>query len=354
MKLNRIRNLLGRGAKMPAYDFNALLEEVRRVRKISEDLVIVPKPTGGNWLGINIATRQLFGSMVVELPQHYSSQLLTDEELESLSKEILALKFRNVVFSSLPLYADKMIARLYTATQVSTVIHGTFSEAGVGGKISESIHLSLQLLQQGHIQKIAAVRKDVTDFVSRMWGREAYTLGNKCVIPENIKPSALAPAGCSIGVFGTENFNKNIHNQVAGAALIKESTVYVTQPQLYQYLPGATIRGIERGDRSKFLSVLAAMDVNLHLSFSESWGQLAAESLALGVPCLVSATTNLLDDDAWLKEKLTVNRIDAPVIIAEKLESVIKDKEETGKRGNAYVAALNQKADKLLADFLNA
>ena len=96
------------------------------------------------------------------------------------------------------------------------------------------------------------------------------------------------------------------------------------------------------------------MDVNLHLSFSESWGQLAAESLALGVPCLVSATTNLLDDDAWLKEKLTVNRIDAPVIIAEKLESVIKDKEETGKRGNAYVAALNQKADKLLADFLNA
>ncbi len=48
---------------------------------------------------------------------------------------------------------------------------------------------------------------------------------------------------------------------------------------------------------------------------------------------------------------MTVNRIDAPVIIAEKLESVIKDKEETGRRGVAYVAALNQKADKAFDRF---
>lgn len=58
------------------------------------------------------------------------------------------------------------------------------------------------------------------------------------------------------------------------------------------------VRIIEHGKnltRDRFLQVLGSMDLNLYMSYSESWGLVAYESEALGVPCVHSLQVNYLE-----------------------------------------------------------
>ena len=57
-------------------------------------------------------------------------------------------------------------------------------------------------------------------------------------------------------------------------------------------------RIIEHGKNlthDRFLQVLGSMDLNLYMSYSESWGLVAYESEALGVPCINSFQVNYLE-----------------------------------------------------------
>ena len=350
-----VRKLLERIIKSKPYNLQDLLAQVQRVRTTSTHLAICASPTGPNWLGIRNATLQLFPDACVELPQYYSQPLLTDADLLLLAQTILQQEFKNVVFSGFPPYFIKLIEALQgnMQQQLGIILHGTFSEVETGGKISEAMLLPLQLLDEKKISKVAAVRKDVAAFIGQLKNRPAYTLHNKCVVPNDIKAAIAKSPQKQIGIFGTENFNKNLHNQVCGAAMVPDGHIYVTQPQLYTYLNTRYITGIPRSNHHQFLGYLASMDVNLHLSFSESWGQIAAESMALGVPCLTSPNTNLLDNDEELKQLLTVIRTDSPVCIADQIETVLSTP-GLGDRCIKYIAGINREADVLMQKFLES
>lgn len=351
-----VRKLLQSLVKGKPYDMAALLKQVEGIRNAGDTLAICAAPTGPNWLGIRNATVQLFPGSSVELPQYYSQQLLEDSDIILLTNTIKQQAFANVVFSGFPPYFKKLVDALQGVKdlRLSVILHGTFSEVEQGGKISEAMLLPLQLAGQSKLQKVGAVRKDVADFVGSYMRVPTFTLHNKCVVPADVLPTLPKDGLQHIGVFGTENFNKNLHNQVAGAAMLSNCRVFVTQPQLYAYLNNAAITGVPHSSHAKFLGYLASMDVNLHLSFSESWGQIAAESMALGVPCLVSSNTNLLDGDEVLKEVLTVQKIDSPKHIAAKLERALAEQSTLSATCKNYVQTLNIEADELMKKFLEA
>lgn len=349
-----VKKFLRHLVKGKPYNLSLLLEEIKQIRKTNSCLALCASPTGANWLGIRNATLQLFPNGTVQLPQHYSQQLLEDRDLQLLAGTIREQQFRNVVFSGFPAYFAKLVDLLQHAEglQVSVILHGTFSEAGAGGKLSDALAIPLLLLQQKKIHKLAAVRKDVAEFIEKHWDCKAFSLHNKCIVAADIEPTFGVSNETYIGVFGTENFNKNLHNQVAGAVTVANGRVFVAQPQLYTYLNVTNITGVLRNNHHEFLRVLASMDINLHLSFSESWGQIAAESMALGVPCLVSPNTNLLDKEENLRHALTVYRVDSPLHITSKIESVLDRRAELSIACRRYMAALNDDADVLMQNFL--
>ena len=90
------------------------------------------------------------------------------------------------------------------------------------------------------------------------------------MVPTRVAGRSAIPrrsgAGLHIGVHSYALFRKNIHNQVAAALLSDGATVHVA------------------GERKLF-----------HLSFSELWGQVAAESLAVGVPCMIANHSDIYD-----------------------------------------------------------
>lgn len=63
-------------------------------------------------------------------------------------------------------------------------------------------------------------------------------------------------------------------------------------------------RIIEHGknlSRERFLSILGSMDLNLYMSYSESWGLVAYESEAMGVKCCGNINIDYL---AEIKNKI--------------------------------------------------
>lgn len=339
-----------------AYNFSELLNTVNGIRDRSENLCITPQTTEGNWLGINTASQQLFGEATFVIPQHFSNQVLTDEEAQQLVAHIEKLDFKNVIFSGFPPYFEKVI-RTFSAAyaqRLGVILHGTFTEMGNSATASATMMTPIHLRKEKRIGKLGAVRRSVAEFISSKWQVPVFELANKCSIEGFATGAKYQMPGIHIGVFGADTFNKNLHNQVCGAALLQDVTVHVSKGNGYKYLNDTRIVEHPRLSRSEFVSLLSQMDVNLHLSFSESWGQLAAESMLTGVPCLVSTNTNLLDGDEFVKATLTVNRTDAPVEIAERIKNVLAQRNEVSEKGKQYVQQLNVKADNLLAEFLKA
>jgi glycosyltransferase involved in cell wall biosynthesis len=103
-----------------------------------------------------------------------------------------------------------------------------------------------------------------------------------------------------------------------------------------------------------YLGLLGQMDVNLHLSFSESWGQLTAESLAMGVPCLIANHSDIYDYDPLLRERLVSPHFDDPLALAGDVARVIEERHALADRCRQYVGTLNRMADVLLKEFLEA
>lgn len=350
-----IRAWLSGAIKPKPYNMQQLLLRLEDIRRQHDHVAICPEPTGGNWLGIYNATRQLFPDSYLAIPQSYSNQVLTDKDLLQLCDRILELNFKNLVINGHPLYFGKIINRCSTGAglKIGLLLHGTFSEMGYGIRATEPMRQVLRFLQQDKIHKVGAVRRDVAEFIALNWKYTSINFMYKCDVDQAFATSQGNKEGfIKIGVLGSNNFNKNTHNQVCGALLVPNSQVYVGDAANYSYLGSDRVIGVGRKDWREFVQTLGAMDINLHISFSESWGQITTESLAMGVPCLVAPSTNVLDEDMWLREMLTVNKLDSPAAISASIERVLANRSEIVVRGISYIQQLNEKADRLIQEFL--
>lgn len=101
-----------------------------------------------------------------------------------------------------------------------------------------------------------------------------------------------------------------------------------------------------------YVSLLGQMDINLHLSFSESWGQITAESVAMGVPCMIANHSDIYDYDTILKNTLVSHNFDNPYELSNEIARVMAEREALSERCTRYVGVLNQKAEELLKEFL--
>ncbi len=272
----------------PSKNFQKLLFHLEEIRKSGDRLVLYGQSTGANWLGINIATTLIFKKEALEIPQNFSTCMLSPSQQKALLSRIIALEFGTVIFSGFPEYSTPWVQQLKDHAQIEVIYHGTFAELHDKKnqlRFAEITDLALK----GDIHKVGFISKGMAGTVEKILGFDCYSID----IP---KPSLtplenkidLDPNLFHIGVFGGDTFNKNLHNQVAHALLMEQSIVHVADKSVFRYF-GQDLRIVEHGKnlpREKFLQVLGSMDLNLYCSYSESWGLVVDESQAMGVPCL--------------------------------------------------------------------
>lgn len=274
---------------------------VIKLQEISENnsvLVLYGSPTEGNWKGIANATLGLFPSNSLEIPQWYSNTVLNEKETIEICTLFYQAKFEKIVFSGFAPYFFDWIELLHPHTEIEIIYHGTISE------FHDPLKQNFieQLISFGKTKKISRfgfVKEGLAEVFSKLYDFNSFHQPlNPPIIPKEIKKIELDKTKLHIGVFGADTFNKNLHNQVIHALMIDEVVVHVLDKSIFKYL-GKEDRIVEHGKdlpREKFLSILGSMDLNLYMSFNESWGLVAKESEAMGVKTISNLNINYIHE----------------------------------------------------------
>jgi hypothetical protein len=259
--------------------------KIQEIRGENDILVLYGSPTEGNWKGIANATIGLFPEKVLQIPQWYSNSVLNKQETEEICNFIQELNFKKVIVSGFADYFFDWIELLHFSTQIEIIFHGTISEFHE----SEKRSFIGRLIQFGKTKKIIRfgfVKEGLAEVFIKLYDFDCFHQPlNTPIIPEKLKKIDLDKTKIHVGVFGADTFNKNLHNQVIHSLIIENVLVHVLDKSVFQYL-GMDERIVEHGKnlpREQFLSILGSMDLNLYMSFNESWGLVAFESEALGV-----------------------------------------------------------------------
>ncbi len=272
-----------------------------KLQEISENnavLVLYGSPTEGNWKGIANATVGLFPSNSLEIPQWYSNAVLNQKETIEICTLIKQVKFKKIVISGFAPYFFEWIEFLHPHAEIEIIYHGTISEFH---DPSQQIFIE-KLISFGKTKKISRfgfVYEGMAEVFTKLFDLDCYQQPlNPPIIPKEIKKIELDKTKLHIGVFGADTFNKNLHNQVIHALMIDEVVVHVLDKSIFKYL-GKEDRIVEHGEnlpREQFLSILGSMDMNLYMSFNESWGLVAKESEAMGVKTISNLNINYIHE----------------------------------------------------------
>ena len=99
--IDRIKKKLGRKSQ---YDLTSLKEEVKAIGKCFSKLVICPHNTEANWLGIKNATLAMFHGQTFVIPQFFSNQIVSDDDLKVLVHVFKNKGGKTIVLSGFPSY----------------------------------------------------------------------------------------------------------------------------------------------------------------------------------------------------------------------------------------------------------
>jgi glycosyltransferase involved in cell wall biosynthesis len=287
-----------RNPKISKTILNQLKKRISEIREEHRILVVFGSPTEGNWLGIANATKSLYPDNSIEIPQNYSNTLFSEKQTIDLCEYISQLNFNKIIISGFASYFYYWIDLLYPKNIIEIIFHGTFSEFHEKAK---QIFIG-KLISYGKAEKIKRfgfIKKGLNQTFSTLYNFKSYHQPLPIpTIPQGIALLKLDKSKIHIGVFGADTFNKNLHNQVIHALMIENTIVHVLDKSIFKYLE-LDERIVEHGKnlpRDEFLRILGSMDLNLYMSYSESWGLVAYESEAMGVPCLRVTDTNYLEE----------------------------------------------------------
>ncbi|MCQ2960636.1 MAG: glycosyltransferase [Bacteroidales bacterium] len=329
-----------------------IVEHLQNIRLKSDVLSICPKPTGYSWLGVQVASLSLFPDCTFQIPQNFSNQLLTDEQLQKLSNLLNELNFKQIVFNGFLPYFGKIIDRINIQTKIKVVYHGFLSELSGNKKQIDAFNSMLTYVGKNRISAIGCVKKGLALSLSKLYSVPTFEiiLPNRCIV-ESVRN---CDDNLNIGVLVNTSFRKNIHNQAVATIMKENSILHTFRANELSYLPQDRIKYYDLMSHDEFVDLLSKMTINLHITFSESWGQVLSESISMGVPCISAYTSSFFDYDEDLKRKLVVEGFDDSWHIYKKIEEVLKDRESIGRECIAYAKLLNVLSQERLTSFLDA
>jgi glycosyltransferase involved in cell wall biosynthesis len=291
-------------------NLDKISSNLQEIRNRSSTLAIYGSPTGASYLGIANATRNLYPHNSLEIPQYYSNTQLTKKQFNYLITAINNLKFENVILSGFAPYFFDIADNIYTNTSVIAFYHGTISELH-SDENRKFITNLVSRTRKGIFSEISFVCKNLDITFNKLFKIKTSHQPLKIEVEmSNFNKIDLDESKIHIGIFGSDTFNKNLHNQVIHSLLFDNVIVHVLDKSVFDYLEMPD-RIIEHGTnlhRAEFLSILGSMDLNLYMSYNESFGLLSFESEVLTVPCLRMNTVDYRNLISLEIEKLLFNK----------------------------------------------
>jgi len=311
------------------------------------DLPAIPSVPDGvlqvchpQWRGVR-SSAAAFGDPVLEAPDLSS--------LVDRIPDIAASGASTVVVQGWPPNAATFAAAASVAgLRVLTVFHSSPAQHGVDGGEAEAVGEMLELQDAGVVSGVATVKAGVAGSL-RSLGYDVTHIGNRVPVLDTIEPATVAD-GINVGVFLYPLWRKNVTTQILAAHLLEWRPFVMDDPQV-PYLSRNDLTICGELPREEFLAIQAAMDITLNVTFSECHPMLPMESYRLGVPCLMSRTSDLFIDDPDLYDLTTVDQADNPEVIAEAAQRLLANRAEAVTMANASLNALDRHSAERWRDF---
>jgi len=200
--------------------------------------------------------------------------------------------------------------------------------------------------RRGLVHAIDAVRKGFATAISLPHEGMARAFNMLYKVNAIFEPNKIRPIekprvdklpGLHLGLFGTGMPWKNVDTQILAAAVTPGLTaVHLQNIKNQEFLNQIGINYKMHPyykDREEFYRLAAQMTINLAVTLTESFGYFALESIMLGVPAIVGATTPSYRLAEGPLKKCIVNYIDDPAAISDAILDVLDNYESVLEAG---------------------
>jgi hypothetical protein len=300
---------------------------VRRIRRRSgpETGTVVEIPVGDievlqlchpAWRGVR-SSALAFGDPILE-----SADLA---DVVPYVAELMARGTRTVVIQGWPAGSRTFAeAASKAGIRVLTVFHSSPAQHGVDGGESEAVSDMFALAAEGVVSRVGTVKAGVVG-AYRAIGYDVVHVPNRPPRIDAVEPVDV-PAGTNVGVFLFPMWRKNVTTQVL-AGMENGWRPYVMQDPQVAYIPSDALVITGELPRDEFLRTKAAMDITMNVTLSECHPMMPMESYRLGVPCLISRTSDLFRDDDELLAITSVADSDDPSAIARAARDLLENRD---------------------------
>lgn len=221
------------------------------------------------------------------------------------------------------------IAAANAGLDVAAVSHSAPTQHGVDAGEAEALSQALDLAADGVISRVGVVKAGLAPSLCAL-GHDVWHVPNR--VPQIERPDPEPLDGSPVGIFLFPMWRKNVVTQVLAAVELGWTPHLMAAAEVpYLDTAGSVVHG-ELG-RSEFLRWYGSMHMNFNVTLSECHPMMPMESYRLGVPCLLSRTSDLFVRDRDLYELTTVDTADDPHGIAAAASRL------DGHRGDVVAAA---------------
>ncbi|WP_250310752.1 glycosyltransferase [Rickettsia endosymbiont of Oedothorax gibbosus] len=186
----------------------------------------------------------------------------------------------------------------------------------------------LNLYKQNKIKAIITLKKGLEQFLIAN-GIQSYLLQNFIPSMPEKKVIAIENSKFTIGIWSASSiWIKNLYPQFAAISMLKDKVSCYTNCHFNDNKHACwMMQDVElkvfpkQLPHQELIKLIANTNLTLYITNSECSPMIVLESLSLGVPCLVGPTADIYDDQ-FLRDMLTVNRVDCPLTIFKAIEKV--------------------------------
>jgi hypothetical protein len=255
------------------------------------------------------------------------------------TEELIGAGVTTVVIQGWPPNAEAFATAASEAgISVLTVFHSSPAQHGVDGGEAEAVFRMLELKDAGIVADVATVKAGIVESFQAL-GHTIEHVGNRVPVLEDVEPVPVKE-GINVGILLYPMWRKNVTTQILATHQLGWRPFVMADPQVaYLSLNDLTVCG--ELPRAEFLAIQAAMDISFNVTLSECHPMMPMESYRLGVPCLMSRTSDLFINDSDLYELTTVDQADNPAAIAQAAKRLLDNAPEAVERANRALDAVD-------------
>jgi glycosyltransferase involved in cell wall biosynthesis len=297
-----------------------------------------------DWRGIRTAT-YAFGEPVIEVDD---ASTWSEEIVDGLTGAETA----TVVVQGFPPGSDVLLERARLAgMETRVVLHSSMAQHGAEAGEAQIADRVMDLAAAGTVGRVGFVKRGMAEAFSALGFPVAYVPNRVPALPR-FRKLDLGADRLNVGVFAEPFWRKNVVTQLGAVALVPDARAHVMTRPPVRYLGSLDL--VEHGTLpwDRFVRLQGSVDLNLYVTLSECHPLTPLESYAAGVPCLISPTSALFDDDPDLRAATTVNDLDDPVAIAAASVALLERRAVVVDQAKAWMVRFDRRALEAWREFV--